>query len=157
LDGRKLVVDLCGSKSATFEERTNMESTTLSVQGNTEFDEDDLRQTFEDAVAIRLPKNMENIAYVQFDSVETAKKYKEMDLEINSVPISSKFVPDRMSAERKRTKGTKWEKKKAAKREAVIAEKKALKGDDSKSAQPGKYINKGKYFNLKVKFFEHEV
>merc|ERR1712131_91174 len=33
LDGRKLVVDLCGSKSATFEERTNMESTTLSVQG----------------------------------------------------------------------------------------------------------------------------
>merc|ERR1711953_509914 len=110
LDGRKLVADLCGSKSATFEERTNMESTTLSVQGNTEFDEDDLRQTFEDAVAIRLPKNMENIAYVQFDSVETAKKYKEMDLEINSVPISSKFVPDRMSAERKRTKGTKWEK-----------------------------------------------
>ena len=54
LDGRKLVVDLCGSKSATFEERTNMESTTLSVQGNTEFDEDDLRQTFEDAVAIRI-------------------------------------------------------------------------------------------------------
>ena len=31
-----------------------MESTTLSVQGNTEFDEDDLRQTFEDAVAIRI-------------------------------------------------------------------------------------------------------
>ena len=54
MDGRKLVVDLCGSKSATFEERTNMESTTLSVQGNTEFDEDDLRQTFEDAVAIRI-------------------------------------------------------------------------------------------------------
>merc|ERR1712137_774051 len=133
LDGRKLAVDLCGSKSATFEERTWMESTTLSVQGNTEFDEDDLRQTFEDAVAIRLPKNMENIAYVQFDSVETAKKYKEMDLEINSVPISSKFVPDRMSAERKRTKGTKWEKKKAAKREAAIAEKKAQNGDHSKS------------------------
>ena len=84
---------------------------------------------------------MENIAYVQFDSVETAKKYKEMDLEINSVPISSKFVPDRMSAERKRTKGTKWEKKKAAKREAVIAEKKALKGDDSKSGQSGKILD----------------
>jgi len=132
LDGRKLVVDLCGSKSATFEERTNMESTTLSVQGNTEFDEDDLRQTFEDAVAIRLPKNMENIAYVQFDSVEMAKKYKEMDLEINNVPINSKFVPDRISAERKRTKGTKWERKKAAKREAIIAEKKAQnKGDES--------------------------
>ena len=80
-----------------------------------------------------MPKNMENIAYVQFDSVETAKKYKEMDLEINSVPISSKFVPDRMSAERKRTKGTKWEKKKAAKREAAIAEKK--NGDDSKSGK----------------------
>ena len=78
---------------------------------------------------------MENIAYVQFDSVETAKKYKEMDLEINSVPISSKFVPDRMSAERKRTKGTKWEKKKAAKREAAIAEKKAQNGDDSKSGK----------------------
>ena len=84
---------------------------------------------------------MENIAYVQFDSVETAKKYKEMNLEINSVPISSKFVPDRMSAERKRTKGTKWEKKKAAKREAVIAEKKALKGDDSKSGQSGKILD----------------
>ena len=70
---------------------------------------------------------MENIAYVQFESVEVAKKYKEMDLEINSVPISSKFVPDRMSAERKRTKGTKWENKKAAKREAIIAEKKAEK------------------------------
>ena len=70
---------------------------------------------------------MENIAYVQFESVEVAKKYKEMDLEINSVPISSKFVPDRMSAERKRAKGTKWENKKAAKREAIIAEKKAEK------------------------------
>ena len=89
---------------------------------------------------------MENIAYVQFDSVETAKKYKEMDLEINSVPISSKFVPDRMSAERKRTKGTKWEKKKAAKREAAIAEKKAQNGDDSKAPAGKNFYDNAPYF-----------
>ena len=119
---------------------------------------------------------MENIAYVQFDSVETAKKYKEMDLEINSVPISSKFVPDRMSAERKRTKGTKWEKKKAAKREAAIAEKKAQNGDDSKAPagnnftvlrivhppqhfheinffvepKPPKYLETGRFFHIYI-------
>ena len=93
---------------------------------------------------------MENIAYVQFDSVETAKKYKEMDLEINSVPISSKFVPDRMSAERKRTKGTKWEKKKAAKREAVIAEKKALKVGIRRAVRRVHRSAYGRVFFLKI-------
>ena len=86
-----------------------------------------------------MPKNMENIAYVQFGEVAEAKAVVEdAELEINGVTCAAKFVPDRVSAPRKREKGTKWAMKKEAKREAIVAEKQAAKQADFKS-EPGEH------------------
>jgi len=126
-NGRNLNVDLCGTKSSTFDERQNLESSTLSIRGQAEFDLADLEDAFPNAAQIRLPKSMENFAYVQFESVEAAKEIKEQTIEINGVPIISKFVPDRESKPRARKKGDKWEKKKQAKRDEVIKEKEERK------------------------------
>ena len=94
-----------------------MESRTLSIKGNAEFDQDDLLDQFPQAAAIRFPQNMDNIAYVQFETLEEAKSLKENGVEINGVPVTLEFVPDRASGKKNRVKGTKWEKKKQAKRE----------------------------------------
>ena len=122
-NGRNLNVDLCGSKSSTFDERQNLESSTLSIRGQAEFDLADLEDAFPNAAQIRLPKSLENFAYVEFESVEAAKEVKEQTIEINGVPIILKFVPDRKSAPRARKKGDKWEKKKQAKKDEIIKEK----------------------------------
>ena len=112
-----MTVDLCGSKSSTYDERVNLESCTLSIKGNAEFDQDDLVDQFPEAVAIRFPKNMDNIAYVQFETIEKAKNIKEEGVQIAGVQTSLEFVPDRASGKKNRVKGDKWEKKKQAKRE----------------------------------------
>lgn len=119
LSGRKLEVDLCGSKSKTSESRAKLESATLSLKGNIELDAEDLKDLFDEPCAIRIPKSGMNIVYVQFEDVETAKKYMEQELEVNGTTLATAFVPDRISAERKpREKGEKWQKKQEAKRKA---------------------------------------
>ena len=136
---------MCGSKSNTFDERQNLESTTISVRGNAEFDLEDLEEAFPDAAQIRLPKSMENFAYVQFESVEKAKEVSEEGVQINGVPVTMKFVPDRMTAPRARKKGDKWEQKKQAKRDAAIKEKQdkkkvhmeTMKKSDENAAEKG--------------------
>ena len=106
LSGRKLEVDLCGSKSKTSEARAKLESATLSLKGNIELDAEDVRDLFDESCQIRIPKSGMNIVYVQFEDVETAKKYKKQHLEVNGTTLVAAFVPDRISAERKpREKG----------------------------------------------------
>ena len=102
-------VDLCGAKSKTVEARANLETATISLKVNCEFDLDDLSDIFTDPCDIRIPVKGPNIAYVQFEDKETAKKYfDDKELEVNGEPITMKYVPDRITVakEEKRTKGT---------------------------------------------------
>lgn len=99
--GRKLDVDLCGRKSKNSEALSNLESATLSIKANMEFDLMDLEEVFTDPCDIRIPKNGLNLAYVQFDSVDIAKKYMEgEELDVNGSAITLKYVPDRHTAEK---------------------------------------------------------
>lgn len=124
---KNLTVDLCGQKSSTFDERENMASTTLSVRANCEFDLEDIEEVFPQATQIRLPKSMENFAYVQFESIEAAQEAMDAQVEVNGVGVAMKMVPDRMTAPRHRKKGDKWEQKKQAKKDAVVKEKEGRK------------------------------
>merc|ERR1712106_19672 len=120
---RNLTVDLCGQKSSTFDERQIIESTTLSVRANCEFDMEDLEEVFPAAAQIRLPRSMENFAYVQFETIEAANEAMSSQIEVNGVGVAMKMVPDRETAPRHRKKGEKWDKKVLDKKEAVVKEK----------------------------------
>ena len=105
LKGRKLEVDLCGAKSKTSDSRANIETSTVSLKVNCEFDLDDLSDIFTDPCDIRIPVKGPNIAYIQFEDKETAKKYFNKNLEVNGEPIAMKYVPDRITVVPKREKG----------------------------------------------------
>lgn len=157
LSGRKLEVDLCGSKSKTSESRAKLESATLSLKGNIELDAEDLKDLFDEPCAIRIPKSGMNIVYVQFEDVETAKKYMEQELEVNGTTLATAFVPDRISAERKpREKGEKWQKKQEAKRKAFgdsNGSAKRVKTEDAESKAEKEYGDK----EIKREYGEREA
>ena len=107
LKGRKLEVDLCGSKSKNNEKLANLESATISIKANMEFDHLDLEDVFTDPCAIRIPNNGLNIAYIQFEDVETAKKYMDdKNFELGGETVTMKYVPNRPTVQKApRTKG----------------------------------------------------
>ena len=100
-------MDLCGAKSKTSDARANIETSTVSLKVNCEFDLDDLSDIFTDPCDIRIPVKGPNIAYIQFEDKETAKKYYNQNLEVNGEPIAMKYVPDRITVVPKREKGNK--------------------------------------------------